>query len=91
MGSWGHITMLTVIEEPPGSGQWMAVGMMPSYSTLQFKCILVDKDGKIVKWEKDGFNRKIDVQNSHLYISLPWGITDIYFFLQQPPKDSVNL
>ena len=87
LGALGRITTLEAVEVTPGSCQWIAVAMVPSFSVVEFQCVVVDGQGNIVEWEKQGVNRKIAVKDSHVYVTLPWSLPDIYFFQQDPPKN----
>ena len=87
LGSWGRITTFKSVEAIPGSCQWICVAMVPSFSVMEFQCVVVDERGNIVEWERKGVNRKIAVKDSPVYVTLPWSLPDIYFFQQHPPKN----
>ena len=87
LGSWGRITTLKAVEAISGSCQWVSVAMVPSFSVVEFQCVVIDDRGNIVEWERKGVNRKIAVKDSPVYVTLPWSLPDIYFFQQKPPKD----
>ena len=74
-------------ETTPGSGQWIAVGMMPIHTVIEFQWILLDGKRNLVKWECKGVNRKITINDSNLCISLPWGKPDVHSFLPKPPQN----
>ena len=87
LGSWGQTSALRATEVPRYSSQWIAVCMVPVNSIMEFQCVVVDNEDKIVDWESAGINRQLAIKENHLHVSLPWALPNVMFFRKQPPSN----